>query len=227
MLHWMNESLMISAIMPKAINDSHFSLQTSIYFSIVVDKVDLGTAPITLSFFSPFLKNSTVGMLLIPYWVAMLGQSSVLSLQQIIFPAYSFASSSITGAIILHGPHHGAQNSTRTGFSLAITRLFQLESVTTWTAEFKHLDKLQGVKMYSNFFIEKMINYFKPTAFCSSSQNSPILGWGRKQRQGQAKSQGIIIRSFAKLQKIKIKRLKQQGQQHLEHLQGFIQISPN
>lgn len=119
------------------------SLQASIYFSMVADKVDLGTAPMTLSFFSPFLKNSTVGMLRIPYLVAMLGQSSVLSLQQRTFPAYSLASSSITGAIILHGPHHGAQNSTRTGFSLAITRLFQLESVTTWTAYFKHLYKLE------------------------------------------------------------------------------------
>lgn len=139
---WMNDSFMnitpVPLCLPKAmILISLFNFQTSIYFSIVVDKVDLGTAPITLSFFSPFLKNSTVGMLLIPYWVAMLGQSSVLSLQQIIFPAYSFASSSITGAIILHGPHHGAQNSTRTGFSLAMTRLFQLESVTTWTAQSK------------------------------------------------------------------------------------------
>lgn len=139
---------------------SLFKLQTSTYFSTVADRVDLGTAPITLSFFSPFLKNSTVGMLLIPYWVAMLGQSSVLSLRHRIFPAYSFASSSITGAIILQGPHHGAQNSTRTGFSLAITRLFQFESVTTWTADFKHFHKWA----VRNFLIENHIycnsNYF-------------------------------------------------------------------
>lgn len=114
-------------------------IQISTYLSTVADKVDLGTAPITLSFFSPFLKKRTVGMLLIPYCVGMFGESSVLSLKHAIFPAYSLANSSITGAIILHGPHHGAQNSTNTGVSLAITRLFQVESVTTRTAQFHHM----------------------------------------------------------------------------------------
>jgi hypothetical protein len=49
-------------------------------FSMVVVKVVLGTAPIIASIFSPYLKMITVGMLRIPYWVAMEGQSSVLTL---------------------------------------------------------------------------------------------------------------------------------------------------
>jgi hypothetical protein len=49
-------------------------------FSILVVKVVLGTAPIMASFFSPFLKIITVGMLRIPYSVAIEEQSSVLSL---------------------------------------------------------------------------------------------------------------------------------------------------
>lgn len=96
-------------------------------------KVLLGTAPTMLSFLSPFLKIRIVGMLRIPNFDAIFGQSSVLTLQQVSFPANSFASSSITGAIILHGPHHGAQNSTRTGLALCFTTLSQLSSVTTTT----------------------------------------------------------------------------------------------
>lgn len=165
---WINnkfiDTILVSLCLKVMFLISLFKLQDSTYFSTVADKVDLGTAPITLSFFSPFLKNSTVGMLLIPYWVAMLGQSSVLSLRHTIFPAYSFASSSITGAIILQGPHHGAQNSTRTGFSLAITRLFQFESVTTWTADFKHFHKLA----VRNFLRESYLLQLKLLSVVSS-----------------------------------------------------------
>uniref|UniRef100_A0A0A9H0N3 Thioredoxin M-type n=1 Tax=Arundo donax TaxID=35708 RepID=A0A0A9H0N3_ARUDO len=50
------------------------------YFSMQVTKVLSGTAPITASFFSPFLNIITVGMLRMPNWVAMSGLSSVLSL---------------------------------------------------------------------------------------------------------------------------------------------------
>ena len=42
-------------------------------------RVDLGTAPITVSSFWPPLKIITVGMERMPYSVAMLGDSSVLS----------------------------------------------------------------------------------------------------------------------------------------------------
>src|SRR3954451_19718466 len=42
----------------------------------------------------------------------------------------SAAISSSTGATILHGPHHSAQKSTRTGLSLPSTSLAKLASVT-------------------------------------------------------------------------------------------------
>lgn len=77
--------------------------------------VVLGTATITASFFSPLMKIMIVGMLRIPYWVAIEGRSSVLTLKHLSFPAYCIVSSPITGWIIRQGPHHGAQNSTRTG----------------------------------------------------------------------------------------------------------------
>lgn len=62
-------------------------LQTSRYLSMEADKVDLGTAPMTPSLFCPFLKNRTVGMLLIPYFEATFGLASVLSFKHTIFPA--------------------------------------------------------------------------------------------------------------------------------------------
>lgn len=64
----------------------------------------------------------------------MFGESSVFTLQHLILPTYSLASSSITGAIILHGPHHGAQNSTSTGASLPSTMLSQFFSSATTTS---------------------------------------------------------------------------------------------
>ena len=99
-----------------------------------VVSVDLGTAPMTASFFSPFLKIITVGMLRIPNSVAVEGLSSVFSLKNLSLPAYSFASSSMTGWIIRHGPHHGAQNSTRTGISDSTTSDFHVLSLTAPTS---------------------------------------------------------------------------------------------
>src|SRR5438270_6840321 len=46
----------------------------------------------------------------------------------------SLAISSRTGATILHGPHHSAQKSTRTGFSLPRTSASKVESVTVLVA---------------------------------------------------------------------------------------------
>src|SRR5262249_57088551 len=48
---------------------------------------------------------------------AVLGLSSTLSLPTLALPAYSVAMASTVGVIILHGPHHSAQKSTRTGTS--------------------------------------------------------------------------------------------------------------
>ncbi len=108
------------------------------YFSRAVFKVLFPTAPITVSFFSPLLKIMTVGILLMPYLVAMPGLSSVLSLRHRTWPTYSEASSSIRGAIMRQGPHHGAQKSTRTGISLFKTSVSQVASFTTpATAQFQ------------------------------------------------------------------------------------------
>lgn len=115
------------------------------YLSIVSQRVDLGTAPMMLSFFSPSLKNNTVGMLRIPYLPATFGDSSVLSLKQLIFPAYSLAKSSIMGAIIRQGPHQGAQKSTIAGSSLPRTRLSHVVSVTTWTADYQSCRNLYQI----------------------------------------------------------------------------------
>src|SRR4051812_12949269 len=43
------------------------------------------------------------------------GCCSVFTLSTIAFPATSLANASTSGAVMRHGPHHGAQKSTRTG----------------------------------------------------------------------------------------------------------------
>lgn len=103
-------------------------------FSMEVVSVDLGTAPMIASFFSPFLNIITVGMLRIPNSVAMEGLSSVFSFKHVSLPTYSFASSSMTGWIIRHGPHHGAQNSTSTGTADSTTSVFHVLSLTAATS---------------------------------------------------------------------------------------------
>src|SRR5689334_8251112 len=56
-------------------------------------------------------------------------------------PLYSAAISSSAGAIILHGPHHSAQKSTRTGSFASSTWLLKLASSTatvfslTWSSQ--------------------------------------------------------------------------------------------
>src|SRR5882757_1209988 len=49
------------------------------------------------------------------------GLASTSTLTTSTLPAYFAASFSISGATILHGPHHDAQKSTRTGLSFLIT----------------------------------------------------------------------------------------------------------
>lgn len=100
-------------------------------FSTVAVSVVMGTAPMTVSSFFPPLKIMTVGMLLIPNSVAMLGLSSVFSFRHNSFPLNSFASSSMRGAIIRQGPHQGAQKSTNTGTLLFPTSSGQVLSETT------------------------------------------------------------------------------------------------
>lgn len=96
--------------------------------------VVLGTAPRTASFFSPLMNIMVVGTLRIPYWVAIEGLSSVFSLKNLSFPAYSSESSATTGWMIRQGPHHGAQNSTSTGPVALRTSDCHVVSVTIGTA---------------------------------------------------------------------------------------------
>src|SRR4030095_17148956 len=51
-------------------------------------------------------------------------------------PSYSLATSSSTGANILHGPHHSAQKSTRTGLPDCRTSLSNVASDTCLMASF-------------------------------------------------------------------------------------------
>src|SRR5450631_2572013 len=54
----------------------------------------------------------------------------MLTLPILTLPSYSSASSSSTGAIILHGPHHSAQKSTSTGVADWRTSLSKLSCVS-------------------------------------------------------------------------------------------------
>eukprot|EP00187_Rhodella_violacea_P001759 CAMPEP_0174886166 /NCGR_PEP_ID=MMETSP0167-20121228/1433_1 /TAXON_ID=38298 /ORGANISM="Rhodella maculata, Strain CCMP736" /LENGTH=104 /DNA_ID=CAMNT_0016122053 /DNA_START=143 /DNA_END=453 /DNA_ORIENTATION=- len=78
-------------------------------FSRALTRVDFGTAPITVSTFSPPLITTKLGMLFTSNLPAVAGHSSVFTLISSALPASSAATSSSTGAIIRHGPHHGAQ----------------------------------------------------------------------------------------------------------------------
>src|SRR3954468_21988798 len=58
----------------------------------------------------------------------------MFTLAMVILSAFSTAISSSTGATILHGPHHSAQKSTRTGLSLPRTSVSNVASVTVLVA---------------------------------------------------------------------------------------------
>lgn len=106
-------------------------------FSIDPNNAFFETAPMIVSFFSPFLKSMTVGMLRIPYWVAIVALSSVFSFKHFNLPAKSFDSSAITGRISVQGPHHSAQKSTSTGMSDSNTDVCHVSLVTSGTPALK------------------------------------------------------------------------------------------
>src|SRR5436309_158092 len=70
-------------------------------------------------------------MLRTPYFCALDGLSSTLSLAILRSSLFSFAMSSSNGAIILQGPHHSAQKSTNTGVADLITSDSNDLSLTT------------------------------------------------------------------------------------------------
>src|SRR6202008_1055580 len=74
-----------------------------------------GAAPTWREASSPFLNSISVGIDMMPYFCAVAGLSSTLSLTILTLPLSEPAISSSAGAIILHGPHHSAQKSTTTG----------------------------------------------------------------------------------------------------------------
>ena len=68
-------------------------------------------------------------------------QNSKGNLTALILSPNATASSSTRGAIIRHGPHHGAQKSTSTGTGLFNTNSSKVESVTGPAADTK-LDQI-------------------------------------------------------------------------------------
>src|SRR5690606_26357462 len=73
------------------------------------------TAPTLVAATCPSLNSMRVGMPRTPYFCGVCGLSSMLILAMVTRPSISAAISSRAGAIILQGPHHSAQKSTRTG----------------------------------------------------------------------------------------------------------------
>ena len=66
-----------------------------------------------------------------PYLGGICKFSSTLIFAIVMRPSYSFAISSKTGARVLHGPHHSAQKSTKTGLEELITSASKEVSLTT------------------------------------------------------------------------------------------------
>jgi hypothetical protein len=73
--------------------------------------------PIFCDTTSPFLKIASVGILKTLYFCASSLFSSTFILTKSTLPLYSLESSSTTGDTALHGPHHSAQKSTKTGLA--------------------------------------------------------------------------------------------------------------
>jgi len=87
-------------------------------------------APTLWAAILPSLKTTRVGMLRMPIIPATLLFAWVLYLTTFTWPSSSSPRASITGAMALQGPHHGAQKSTTTGRSLLTTSVSKVKSVT-------------------------------------------------------------------------------------------------
>src|SRR5690606_29901315 len=111
--------------------DPHCSAQSAL--SISCASCGLPTAPIWVPWTWPSLNSSSIGIERTWYFRAVARFSSTLTLAIFTFPAYSPASSSRAGAIILHGPHQGAQKSTSTGSADCSTVALKSASVAWMT----------------------------------------------------------------------------------------------
>lgn len=91
-----------------------------------------GWAPTNSSITFPFLKSFTAGIDITPNLDAAFWFSSVAAFARMNLPSYSFAIFSRVGFNVMHGPHHVAQKSTRTGivFDFSITSILKFASVT-------------------------------------------------------------------------------------------------
>src|SRR5476651_13327 len=103
----------------------------------------LGAAPTCREASSPFLKIISVGIDMMPYFDAVAGFSSTLSLTIFTFSPNAPAISSKAGAIIRQGPHHSAQKSTTTGPVAFKTSASKFASETLLTV-MKHLVSNRG-----------------------------------------------------------------------------------
>ena len=72
-----------------------------------------------------------VGMAVMRKRADRLGSSSVFTFATTKWPAVSRATLANSGATILHGPHHGAQKSTRTGKAEWLIRALKARSLVT------------------------------------------------------------------------------------------------
>src|SRR5688500_11556005 len=90
-----------------------------------------GRKPTTPCGWWPGRKNAIVGMLMMLKACERAGLASTSTLTTSTAPSYLAASFSISGATILHGPHHAAQKSTTTRRSLLSTSSSKFASVAT------------------------------------------------------------------------------------------------
>ena len=103
---------------------------------ILRDAFAFAPTPICCETTVPLTMMARVGMLKTLYFEAISLFSSTFSLTKLILPTYSCAISSIIGAAALHGPHQGAQKSTKTGMFEDSTPSVQslLDMSLTWCA---------------------------------------------------------------------------------------------
>ena len=77
-----------------------------------------GTAPMKPSAGWPLTKAITAGIDWMPIWPGISGFSSMFILTSLTLPLAAVTAFSITGVSCRHGPHHGAQKSSSTGWRL-------------------------------------------------------------------------------------------------------------
>src|SRR3954464_10305542 len=105
--------------------------------------------PTTDSTTWPPLKIRSVGMPRIWYSSGTFGFSSMFILPTVILPAYSLASAPTGGPSRLHGPHHSAQKSTRTGgadFSTLVSKFPSVKVCTFSAAMYLLIRRVLGAR---------------------------------------------------------------------------------